>query len=256
MPGPINVTAALRAQFEAAAAAAYPAEACGLVVRQGRRLRYRACRNLAATPTDHFVLAPEDWAAAEDAGELVALFHSHPDADAHPSAHDRVSCRRTGVPWLIMAWPDGTLLQVTPEQCAAPLVGREFVFGVQDCYTLIQDYYRQELGIELPDFEREDGFWESKPLPGGGWSHGRELYLEGFAQAGFVQVPAPAKHDVILMQVASEVTNHGGIYLGDEDGGLMLHHLYGQLSTRVPYAGTWQRHTRLVVRHRSLGGVA
>ncbi len=254
MPAPIKVTKALRASFEGAAAAAYPAEACGLVVAAGRRLSYRDCRNTAIDAQDRFSIHPDDWVAAEEAGRIVAVFHTHPDASAHPSLHDRLACEKSGLPWLIMAWPDGTLLQVRPEGWTAPLVGREFAFGVQDCYTLIQDHFQRELSIALPDFEREDGFWERKQLPDGTWQPPRELYLENFEAAGFVAVHGePKRHDVILMQVAAEVANHGGVYLGD---GTMLHHLYGQLSTRVPYAGTWQRHTRLVVRHRSLAGAA
>lgn len=252
MPAPIKITKALRASFEAAAAAAYPAEACGLVVATGQRLSYHACRNAAIEAKDRFCIDPDDWVAAEEAGRIIAVFHTHPDASAHPSLYDRLGCEKSGLPWLIMAWPDGTLLQLRPEGWQAPLVGREFAFGVQDCYTLIQDYYQRTLAITLPDFEREDGFWETRQLPDGTWQPGRELYLDGFAAAGFVAVGgAPQLHDVILMQVASEVTNHGGVYLGD---GLMLHHLYNQLSARVPYAGSWQRHTRLVVRHQSLIG--
>lgn len=252
MPAPIKISKALRAAFEAAAAAAYPAEACGLVVAVGRSLTYHACRNAAVQAQDRFSIDPDDWVAAEESGRVVAVFHTHPDASAHPSLHDRISCQKSGLPWLIMAWPDGTLLQIQPDAVAAPLVGREFAIGVQDCYTLIQDYYQRELSITLPDFEREDGFWEAKQQADGTWLPGRELYLEGFAAAGFEPVGGePQLHDVILMQVASEVTNHGGVYVGD---GLMLHHLYNQLSTRVPYAGTWQRHTRLVVRHHTLTG--
>lgn len=251
MPGPLSLPKALRAQLDAAAAAAYPEEACGLVVRTGRRLTFTSCRNVAPEARDRFQIHPDDWAAAEEAGQVAAVWHTHPDASAHPSVHDRVGCARSGVLWLIQAWPDGAMVQIGPDP--VPLVGREFAFGVQDCYTLIQDYFQRELGITLIDFEREDGFWERKPLEGGGWAPGRELYLEGFEAAGFVAVDGePRLHDVMLMQVASEAVNHGGIYIGN---GLMLHHLYGQLSTRVPYAGSWQRHTRLIVRHRSLAEV-
>lgn len=249
MSGPLHLPNKLRGRLAAAAAAAYPAEACGLIVRSSNRcLRFVPCRNVATDASDRFEIHPDDWADCEDSGQIVAVWHTHPDASAHPSVHDRIGCSRSGLPWLIQAWPDGTILQIQPIQ--QPLVGREFEFGVQDCYTLIQDYFRLELAITLPDFEREDGFWERKPLAEGGWAPGRELYLEGFEAAGFVQAQGePRPHDVILMQVASEVVNHGGIYLGD---GVMLHHLYGQLSSRVPYAGVWHRHTRLVVRHRTL----
>jgi cell wall-associated NlpC family hydrolase len=46
----------------------------------------------------------------------------------------------------------------------------------------------------------------------------------------------------------SEVENHAAVYLGN---GMMLHHLYGQLSRRERWDWPWQRRTTAIVRHRS-----
>lgn len=244
------LTSTLRAELLAAAEAAYPHEACGLLVFTAAGLCYWPCRNLAPESRDRFVIDPEDWIAAEDAGEVLAVFHSHPDATAHPSLTDRIACFKSGLPWLIAAWPGGAIVEIEPGASASPLVGREFEFGVQDCYTLIQDYFLRELGITLPDYDREDDFWVPKRRDDGTWQGGRELYLEGFESAGFVAVDGqPRKHDVILMNVAADVSNHGAVYIGD---GLILHHLYGRLSTRDPYGGYWLRCTTKVLRHRQL----
>jgi proteasome lid subunit RPN8/RPN11 len=58
-----------RAAIEAHAIGEYPREACGLLVRAGRKEIYVPCRNIASTPNEHFRLAPEDYAAAEDRGD-------------------------------------------------------------------------------------------------------------------------------------------------------------------------------------------
>lgn len=245
---------ALLAELRQAAETAYPAECCGLIVDVAGRLSYWPCANAApaAAQPDRFVIAPADWAAAEDAGKVLAVVHSHPDACANPSMADRLGCERSGLTWLIVGWPSAVVVALQPEGWQAPLVGRDFVFGVLDCYTLIQDYYRRVLSLTLPDFDREDGFWETKCLADGSVQKGRELYLEGFAEAGFVEVAGqPQLHDVILMQVASDVVNHGAVYIGD---GLILHHLYGRLSCRDPYGGYWLRHSVKLLRHQSLVG--
>jgi proteasome lid subunit RPN8/RPN11 len=229
-----QIISALRAH----AAAAAPRECCGVVVRIGKRDYYRACRNIAGSDAE-FAIAPEDWAAAEDAGEVVAVCHSHPDASPQPSAADRSMCETTALPWLIVGHGD-EVVAIVPEGYRAPLSGRRFVHGVHDCYSLIRDYYAWELGIALPDFARDERWWES----------GGDLYRAHFAEAGFRPVPLDAlqPHDVILMRVAAPVTNHGAIYLGS---GKILQHLMTKLSGRTIYGGWYQRCTTHTLRHSS-----
>lgn len=78
-----------------------PREACGLVVRVDGVDQYRPCRNLAQSGQD-FELCPRDYAAAEDAGELIAVFHSHPLGAAAPSLADINGQRASGLPWIIL----------------------------------------------------------------------------------------------------------------------------------------------------------
>lgn len=237
-----TVVDALRPEIAAHAQLAFPRECCGLIVARANGPLYVPCANQAAEEAlqDRFVIAPADWAAAEDQGEVLAVVHSHPNASAHPSMADRVMCEATEVPWLIIGWPSGVVTITEPSGYRAPLIGREFAHGVLDCYTLIQDHYRWELGIELPHFERTDAWWE----------RGDDLYRKGFAQAGFAQVDdAPREHDVLLMMVAARQENHGAVYLGD---GTILHHLYGRLSSRDVYGGMWASHTTAVLRHQAL----
>ena len=48
------------------------------------------------------------------------------------------------------------------------------------------------------------------------------------------------------MQVQAPVANHAGILLDDN---ILLHHLYGHLSQRVPYGGYWRDRTVMVLRY-------
>lgn len=238
----------LRDEIEWYAAKAYPEEACGLIVQVTNEMDpvvYWPCANLARNRAEQFHLDPVDWAQAEDKGIILAVVHSHPDASANPSQADRARCARSGLPWVIIGLPDKIIRVVNPRGYEADLVGREFCHGVQDCYTLIQDYYQRTLGIELPDFDREDAWWERCEDEG--------LYLKHYADAGFVDVGGPpCLHDVLLMKVASRKVNHAAVYLG---GGVILHHLYGQLSERTVYEGDYQRRTQVILRHRQQLGV-
>lgn len=212
----------------------YPREACGLIVKTDAAVFF-ACENR-ASGNDHFTISAQDYAAAEQLGEIVGVFHSHPDASANPSEADRTSCEASGLAWHILALPSKVWGYCEPSGYRAPLVGRPFYHGVLDCYSLIRDYYDWELGKALPDFERNDDWWH----------HNKNLYIENFGKAGFRKVEALEVNDVILMQVQSPVVNHGAIYLGNDK---ILHHLHGRLSCRDVYGGYWRKVTHCIVRH-------
>lgn len=234
MPLPENILTEIRAHAERD----YPRESCGLVIIERGKHRYIACRNI-AEKNEHFVICPEDAAVAEDRGAVVMVAHSHPNIPSQPSHADLVGCEKTGVPWLIVNWPTGAAYEFEPSGYIAPLIGRQFCHGVLDCYSLIRDYYAQNLLIALPDFERADEWWLK----------GENLYIENFEKAGFVAVEQPQRHDVLLMRVASPTPNHGGICMGNDR---ILQHLMGRLSSEDIYGGWYEKHTTHILRHRSL----
>lgn len=230
----------LKAAILAHAQAESPRECCGVLVNAGGEHEYIACRNLADDPNQHFVIHHEDFARAEDRGEIAAIVHSHPFSGVQPSLADKVACEESGVTWVIVNPQCEVFNIIKPTGYEAPLTGRPFVYGVLDCYTLVQDYYRRELGITLPYYVRDDAY--------GWWKRGENLYAERFTEAGFVDVETPLPGDVILMQVQSNVANHAAVYLGDN---IILHHLLKQLSRRDVYGGYWLKHTSHILRHRS-----
>lgn len=178
----------------------YPRESCGLVIITKGRERYYRCVNKAKTPSEHFIIGAEDYAFAEDMGEVVMVVHSHPDVPARPSEGDKVACEASGLPWAmvsVMPGADGLqaeqIMEITPEGYEAPLVGRPFHHGVLDCYAIIRDWYARERSISLPDFERPDDWWDD--------GHS-SLYMDHFREAGFEpagQYPELQIGDVILM---------------------------------------------------------
>ncbi|WP_288496900.1 C40 family peptidase [uncultured Erwinia sp.] len=223
-------------------AAEYPKEACGLIIQSGRTQTYIPCKNIADDPTQDFTLSPEDKHAAEAQGNILMVIHSHPDVpQLIPTEFDRVQCDHSGVEWGIMSWPDGDFCTISPRG-ERELVGRQWVLGYADCWTLIMDYYRQEHGITLNNWS-VDYEW---------WHDGKESrYDDNWEAEGFVQVdPAEMRPgDMIMMRVQSPVTNHAAIYVGDN---LMLHHNSESLSTRVPYGDYWRNRTVRIVRRREL----
>lgn len=95
------LTAAVKENAERHADREYPRESCGLVVHIKGMDVYWPCLNL-AQGEEHFVLCPHDYAAADDAGEIIAVIHSHPDGITQPSDYDTKACEASGLPWFII----------------------------------------------------------------------------------------------------------------------------------------------------------
>ncbi|WP_333890058.1 C40 family peptidase [Atlantibacter subterraneus] len=219
----------------------YPLECCGVVAQKSRVEKYFPCRNIAATPEDNFVLCPEGYAAAEDWGTVTAIVHSHPDATTQLSETDKAQCDISALPWHIVSWPEGDLRTIMPRG-EIPLLERPFVLGVYDCWGLVMSYYRQTYGIELADYRVDYPWWEDQ--------YPDNFYQDNWFACGFREFTgAWQPGDVVIMQVQSNKWNHAGILL---EGNMLLHHLYGHLSKRVPYGGYLMDRTMKILRHKSL----
>lgn len=237
----------------------FPNECCGVVIKNQQGVReYIPCRNEAKTKSEHFVMNSEDYCAAEDQGEIIAIVHSHPNASASPSMADKVNCEANGIPWLILSSPNVGHEWITPNQAfTAPLLGREFNHGTLDCWALCRDFYLREWGLDLPNYERSDLWWENGDNP--------SLYEQLYKEAGFYKVPKTELQygDMLVMQIGRAVhPNHAAIYLGDNPyfeseetpkvigNTLFIHHMYGRMSERLVYGNTWLDRTIFVLRHK------
>ena len=230
----------------------FPGECCGVIVDK----EYIRCQNI-SDHQDQFEIDPVDLADAEDMGEIQAYVHSHPNASARASELDLIQIELHKKRWVICAYPDIEFQVYEPCGYQAPLIGRNYQHGWQDCYSLVRDFYQREYGIALPDFERIDRWWES--------AENASLYLDNFSKAGFSEVKDLQYGDVMLCRVGrTEHVNHAVIWLGDNGAlkseqtepcvgsSLILHHPYNRKSVREVFGQQWQERVAVTVRHRDV----
>lgn len=234
------------------AAACYPRESCGVIVNR----EYIECENISDSDSE-FVINPLDIVRAEAKGKIEAIVHSHPDGSTKPSTFDMLQMPLHSLPWVIVSYPETDIKVHKPTAYTAPLINREYIHGVLDCYSIVRDYYARELEIELDNFERQHRWWEN--------SANADLYIDNFASQGFIQVNDLQRHDVILCRVQPTAhVNHALIYLGNNGqltseasepvtaDHLVLHHPYSRRSRREIYGNVWQERSAITVRHKSL----
>ncbi|MEL3889587.1 M67 family metallopeptidase [Ferrovibrio sp. MS7] len=114
----ITLPRALADQLLALAEAAYPHEACALLVGEGEAItRIVPAENVAPDPRRHFEIDPATQirlrrALREAAGPeaLLGHWHSHPDGRAEPSATDAAAAYEPDLVWLISSVTAGKAL--------------------------------------------------------------------------------------------------------------------------------------------------
>jgi len=218
-----------------------PKESVGLLLNIKGKEKYYPCRNLSMTSHQCFVLDPEDYVKADNLGSIKAVIHSHPITSPLPSQADLVSCENSGLPWYIVNPNSETWGYCEPTGFKVPLIGRQWVWGVTDCWSLVRDWYKEENNIELIDYERNITPEEFIKNP---------LFEKYAKDTGFVELEqgqALQKGDVLLMSILHPTLNHVAIFLGD----MVLHHLADRLSCREPYSMWLQKCTGKRYRYAS-----
>lgn len=115
----LQIDAALMKAMIDAAEAAYPAEACGLIIGRGKGQLARVTRvvpaaNLLAATEDRFELDPgvrirveKELRETGTKDRIVGHYHSHTDGSADPSAADRAAAFEPDLAWVIIGVLDG-----------------------------------------------------------------------------------------------------------------------------------------------------
>lgn len=210
----------------------YPEEACGFFV-EGK---FIACNNKAKDKLNDFKIDSRIYLKYE--GKIEAIVHSHAKYP-HVSKKDMISQITSNIPWGMLSLNDSLVPQcyvfwgdqLPPQN----LIGRPFIYGVYDCFSLCRDYLRHK-GIIVPDWPRENFFWANTDKEGKPKEAKQEIQLgldTVYKAAGLISISKEQLQvgDFVIGKLQSTVLNHCGIYIGN---GLVLHHVYGKLSCKEP----------------------
>lgn len=216
----------------------YPKEACGIIGIVKGKKRWFPCKNVAKSEED-FILSSEDWFRIKRSSDIFAIVHNHIDYSNSPSQNDINNCNALGIPYYIFSYPDMDLNVVEPEQNFNPLIGREYKFGVTDCFEAMRDWLLKE-GIAIPKRAAFEDDW---------WLKGLDYFTEETISLwGFKKVESPKRNDLLVFAVEDSLGNHCGVYL---DNDIFFHHAENRLSCRESLYPFWGKYIIGIYRHES-----
>lgn len=214
-------------------------EICGFIVfnLKSNKLEVIKCKNT-IPKSNRFSLSAEDYLNAESIGQIIYAYHSHNSENGF-SERDRVISEAHQIPFLLYSTVTDKFSEYFPVGYSNPYVGRKFQIKTSDCYTLFRDFYKKELEIDLPDFNRDE-MWLTNPT---------DLFEVEMPKNGFIQVASPQKHDALLIKkFKNKPSSHVAIYL---DNDLILHQTSNSYSRIDDYSDYYKERTTFIYRHES-----
>lgn len=239
----------IKRQIKAHALETPSLECCGLLIasHKDKSLEIVRSPNLAEEKHHRFSLSSSHYLKASLAGDIIAIYHSHPEGEDF-SEFDLVNSELNKIKYILYCVKSNTFKDYVPNGYTNPYYGREFHLGKQDCYSLGIEYYKKELNIDLKNYHRDYDWSRDNP----------NSYLERHENEGFKiifkgvveDLSILKKHDAILMKLLGKKNpTHAGIYMG---GGLILHHQLNCYSRIEEYSQIFRNRTTHILRHESL----
>ena len=244
-------------------------ECCGFVVfsTKDKANVIFPCQNQSRRKGEHFLICPKDYIRASRLGEIMAVYHSHPKQIVGEfSEFDKIQSEVHELPSILYNIKEDKFFEYEPDGYKSPYVGRAFQIGSQDCFTLLCDYYKNELGISFNNFKRDE-LW-SNDLTGFLKEKTREVelsprstFVENLSilmekerlieiRRGQPNSEEMMNYDIILLKYFElDKPSHCGIYIG---GNKILHQPARAYSRIQEYNKSLSRRTYSVLRHESL----
>ena len=208
----------------------YPREACGIISVVKGKKKWYPCENV-SEEDEHFLIDTDYYLKLTRTTDIIGIVHSHPNASSEPSEFDIASCNALGKDFYIFSYPGMDLTVLSPEIKTTDLYGREYEFGVTDCFDAMRDYLETQNIKILPRVMFIEDFWDKNI------DYFTEETIKNWNHYP-VELNNIQKNDVLIFKIFSEINNHCGVYLGND---IFYHHAENRLSCRENLYPRWHK---------------
>lgn len=217
-----------------------PNESCGLLFQNNGKIDFFPCKNISKDKNKFFSLDPYDYLKVSRLGDIIGLVHSQ--QSGQPSELDLLISKVHNIKSYIYSLDYDKFIECGNSKLER-YIGRPFEYGVNDCFSIVRDYYKNEYDIFINDYKRKEGWFEENPT----------IILDNFKKEGFIKVDVKNlnKGDLLLSNYKeNDRPRHFMIYLGQNE---ILHHPRGRLSVIESLKDSQIRRISLVLRHKDIG---
>lgn len=227
-------------------------EACGLFIVSDNIIQLLQTNNISSKPEKHFLISGAEINSIKQKGKILGIWHSHLTGTDGLSVPDQIVAEKLNLHSIVYCVENDAFFEYQPIGLEVPLIGRPFYFGVLDCLTLIVDYYKRTLNIEMqypydnPIINIDPGSYITSPLNNIKNSYAKDYLIS----QNFTEVFSPREHDVLLFTVDDIVCpSHFAVYLKENR---LLHQLYNCLSESCSYSKYWKARQKHTMRHKMM----
>lgn len=218
-----------------------PQECCGVIlVKKGKR-KYYPCTNISKEP-DSFIVDPIEYTRVSMQGDVEYIVHSHTSGQS-PSEHDIQAYNVLKIPYLIY-YIESDTYGVYCHKGYNKLIGRDYIFGEQDCFEAARDWFLVH-GIIMPPRRKWLDNW---------WEQGYNYISSEVLNWPVEQVKDLIYGDILALTINGDIPNHIAIYL---DNDIIFHHAVNRLSCRENMYPFWAENIYGIYRYKdsSPGGI-
>jgi proteasome lid subunit RPN8/RPN11 len=233
----------IKREIKAHALEQNPQECCGLVLRVDDELDVFPCENSSVDRDKYFRIPAGEYIKAKRIGEIKAVYHSHCNDLENFSEFDKLNSQNHNIEFILYVIKNDNFLSYLPNCEYNSYVGRELILGQQDCWSLVRDFYKQELNIEIKDDYHRDESWLEDP---------KDTMDKCHEDEGFEKVDDLKIFDCVFFRMKKTgPSSHVGIYLGND---LILHQMGGVngYSKIEEYSPRWEKFSNYITRHKDL----
>jgi proteasome lid subunit RPN8/RPN11 len=217
-------------------------EVCGFIIANNNSFLIYKGTNINNNKSKFFTISPKDYLCANHLGSIIGVYHSHTiNGSTDFSDLDKQNAKKHKLLYILYTIKNNKLLiyDYNADNKFDTYLNKEFVFGKQDCYSLIQEYYRKELNIQLPDIDRNIYWYQTNKYKI------KDEYTNFFSTI-FVEKQDLKQNDILIFKYDKDIEpHHLGIYIGNNS---FLHHPRNKYSTIELYSNIYIKRTEKILR--------